>query len=219
MPKHSRGRSKRNKPLRRKVGGLSLKRTFLVFCEGERTEVDYLRALKQEPAVRDIASVDIHIQEGAHGFAPLPLVRTAVEARSRATDETGEVDEVWCIFDVEQPKNHPKLRDAVALARNKNVKVAVSNPCFELWLALHFGEHSRPLKTTEAISLRRTYENRKDKGLDGVRYMPLRDDAARRARDLDDRHKGNGTEFPNNNPSSSMYRFLEAVERPPADAG
>lgn len=219
MPKPSRSRSKRNKPLRRKVGGRSLKRTLLVFCEGERTEVDYLRALKQESAVRDVASVDIRIQEDTHGFAPLSLVRTAVEARSRATDERGEVDEVWCIFDVEQPKNHPNLREAIALAGNKNVRVAVSNPCFELWLVLHFDEYARPLKTTEVIRLRRKYDKRKDKGLDGARYMPLRDDAARRARDLENRHRGNGTEFPNNNPSSSMFRFLEAVERPAEEAG
>lgn len=210
------GKKSRAKPLRRQVPFRTPRRTFLVFCEGERTETDYLKALKRQSAIREIASVDIRIDADTHGSAPLTLVKAAAEARERADDE---LDEVWCIFDVEQPQNHPNLREAVSLARDSDVRVAVSNPCFELWLALHFGEHSRPLKTTEAIRLRQTYDKRNDKGLDGSRYMPLRNDAARRARALDVRHEGNGTEFPNDNPSSGMYRFLEAVEMPIEDAG
>ena len=210
------GKKSRGKPLRRKSAFRTPKRTFLVFCEGEKTETDYLKALKREPAIREIASVDIQIDGDSHGSAPLTLVKAAAEARERAG---GELDEVWCIFDVEQPQNHPNLREAVALAGDKDVKVAISNPCFEIWLALHFGEHSRPLKTLEAISLRQTYDKRKDKGLDGSQYMPLRNEAAGRARALDIRHEGNGTEFPNDNPSSGMHRFLESVERHTEDAG
>jgi hypothetical protein len=204
------------KPLRRQAAFRTPKRTFLVFCEGERTESDYLKALKREPAVREVASVDIQIDKDSYGSAPLTLVKAAVEARERAG---GELDEVWCIFDVEQPQNHPNLREAVSLAGENDVRVAVSNPCFEFWLALHFGEHSRPLKTTEAIRLRQAYDKRNDKGLDGSQYMPLRNDAARRAKALGVRHEGNGTEFPNNNPSSGMHRFLESVEGHGGDAG
>jgi hypothetical protein len=30
----------------------------------------------------------------------------ALDARSRAIDEEGEIDEFWCVFDVECPRNH-----------------------------------------------------------------------------------------------------------------
>ena len=213
MARPPRGKNSKGKSLRRKVATRAPRRTILVFCEGERTETDYLEALKRDPAVRDIASVDIRIHQDSLGYAPLTLVRAAVEARARAADEEGEIDEVWCIFDVEQPKNHPNLKEAIALARDRGVHVAVSNPCFELWLILHFQDQSAPMTSKDAIDLRRSLDNSRDKGLDGYLYMPQRDQAARRARDLDDRHKGNATRFPNDDPSSGMFRFLEATER------
>ena len=127
---------RRSGSLRRQVGGRDPKRTFLVFCEGEKTEPAYLKALKREPAVRDVASVDIRVDEGTGGAVPLTLVEAAAEARARSSGEDGEIDEVWCVFDVEWPQNHPNLKRALALARESGVRVAVSNPCFELWLAL-----------------------------------------------------------------------------------
>ena len=184
-----------------------------MFCEGQRTEPDYLKALKREPAVRDIASVDIHIHDESLGSAPLTLVKAAAEARARASGEESEVDEVWCIFDVEWPQNHPKLKEARALAKRSNVKVAVSNPCFELWLLLHFRDQTAWLDTDAAKALLKKHDPSEGKSLEGATYMPRRAEAASRARSLEARHKGNGTKFPNDNPSSGMHRFLDAVER------
>jgi hypothetical protein len=47
-------------------------------------------------------------------------------------------DEVWCVFDVDE---HPKLAEARDQANANGIQLAVSNPCFELWLLLHFQEH------------------------------------------------------------------------------
>ena len=44
--------------------------------------------------------------------------------------------------------------------------------------------------------------------------MPLIRDAARRAEKLDERHHRDGTRFPDDNPSSGMYRLLATVEPP-----
>lgn len=54
--------------------------------------------------------------------------------------------------------------------------------------------------------------HRQRKDLDGETYMPRRAGAAHRARALDERHSRNGTEFPRDNPSSGMHRFLAAIE-------
>ena len=40
------------------------------------------------------------------------------------------------MFDVDQ---HPKMKDALAFAEKHQIKVALSNPCFEFWILLHFG--------------------------------------------------------------------------------
>ncbi|MER0242846.1 RloB family protein [Streptomyces sp. HSW2009] len=44
---------------------------------------------------------------------------------------------VWCVVDVEAPAPHASLDEAIALARRSGVRMALSNPCFELWLLLH----------------------------------------------------------------------------------
>ena len=198
--------------LRRRVAVRRPKRTFLVFCEGTKTEPDYLSALKQEPAVRDSASVDIRIDQNVSGAVPLTLVKAAAEARDRNSQEQGEIDEVWCLFDVEWPKNHPNLREARAMAETSEVRLAISNPCFELWLALHFENRTAWLDNDAAGRLRRDHDNSSGKRLDGLKYMPRRADAAERARALTKKHAGDGTEFPHDNPSSGMHLFLEAIE-------
>jgi|ERR1022692_99631 RloB-like protein len=98
------------RPLKRRVATRRPRKTLLIFCEGERTEPEYLDALKRQPAVRDVAAVDLRVETGQGGSVPRTLVSMAAAARSRAIDEEGEIDEFWCVFDVEWPRNHPGLR-------------------------------------------------------------------------------------------------------------
>jgi len=79
------------KPLTRRVGVRRTRKTLLVFCEGERTEPDYLDALRREPAVRDAASVEIRIDQHCAGDKPLGLVRKAIAARDREVRSGGEI--------------------------------------------------------------------------------------------------------------------------------
>ena len=212
MAKPTGRRPRKDGSLRRRTAVRAPKRTFLVFCEGTRTEPGYIEALKQEPAIRDSASVEIRIDWTASGAVPLTLVNDAAEARDRYSQEQGEIDEVWCLFDVEWPRNHPKLREAREKAKARNVNFAISNPCFELWLVLHFEERTAWLDSNAAGRLRCHHDNSSDKGLEGLEYMPRRTLAAQRARALAAKHTGDGTEFPDDNPSSGMYLLLEAIE-------
>ena len=200
-----------DRPLRRRVEFRTPRRTFLVFCEGTKTEPDYIEALRREPTVRNSASV-IRIDKEASGAVPLTLVNAAADARVRSSQEQGEIDEVWCLFDVEWPENHPKLLEARARAGVSDIRLAISNPCFELWLVLHFRNHTAWLDSDAAGKLRRKHDKSSGKGLDGSQYMPRRADAARRARALTAKHAGDGREFPKDNPSSGMYLLLEAIE-------
>jgi hypothetical protein len=206
-----RRRSTGGRTLKRKVAVRQPRKTLVIFCEGERTEPEYLEALKRKPSVRDVAAVDIRV-ETSHGGAPLTLVSMAADARGRAISEEAEIDEFWCVFDVEWPVNHPNLKEAIDQAYYNEIGVAVSNPCFELWLILHFEDQNRWLSNAQATKLRRRLDGSSDKGLDAAKYMPFTGDAARRAMKLDERHSRDGSPFPNNNPSSGMHRLLAAVE-------
>lgn len=199
------------RPLRRKVATRQPRRTFLIFCEGIRTEPEYLNALKRQPWLRDTASVDIRIVPSRSGSLPRTLVSMAIGARAKATEESGEIDEFWCVFDVEWPRNHPGLGEAIAEAERNGIQVAVSNPCFELWLILHFRDQTAWLHNEDAGRLRRALDGSDDKGLDPQKYMPYVDDAVHRAAKLDEQHERNRTRFPDNNPSSGMRHLVAAI--------
>jgi hypothetical protein len=200
------------RPLRRKVAIRRVRKTLLILCEGERTEPEYLNALKFEPSVREVAAVEIRVAQADSGAVPLTLVRRAIEARTRAVSENEEIDEFWCVFDVEWPINHPNLAEAIALAEANEIKVAISNPCFEAWLILHFKEHGAWLDNHQAARLRRHLDNSVGKGIDPALYMPQVPTASTRAAKLEERHQQNGTSFPQDNPSSGMHRLIASVQ-------
>jgi hypothetical protein len=198
-------RRTRAKDLRRRTATRPERKTIVVFCEGEATEPDYINALKRVPKIHDNTAIAIEIdpEQGV----PLTLVKRAVQ---QARD--GEVDECWCVFDVEWPKNHPHLREAVQLAHAHGIGLAVSNPCFELWLALHFEVCGAFVDTSQAESRSRRLDGRQGKRIDAGEYMERRYIAVARAAELQQRHERDGTSFPDDNPSSTMFEFLSAIE-------
>ena len=208
------GRKVGERPLKRRVATREPRKTLLVFCEGERTEPEYLDVLKRQPSVRDVAAVDLRVETGHGGAVPRTLVSMAINAQRRATQEEGEIDEFWCIFDVEWPTNHPGLKDAVEQARQSGIQLAISNPCFELWLILHFQDHTAWLDNRGASRLRRRIDGSTGKGLDAAIYMRYTGDATRRAESLDERHQRDGASFPDDNPSSGMHRLIRSVAPP-----
>ena len=192
------------KPLKRVIEQRPELRTVVVFCEGKNSEPDYINGLKKLPEVAEntALNLEIHPEQGV----PLTLVKMAAE---RLADP--EVDECWCIFDVEWPKNHPNLFNAKQLAQAKGVQLVISNPCFEVWLILHHCEFARFATTAEAESMSRKLDGRPGKSIEASVYMPLRKQAARRAERLEQRHKRNATTFPDDNPSSGMHHLLRAL--------
>jgi hypothetical protein len=198
------------KPLKRRVETRPELRTFLVFCEGDRTEPDYLNGLKNLPEVRRHAAVRIEIDTG-HGV-PLTLVRLAVDRKTRDNlKRSSAVDEYWCAFDVEWPKNHPNLDQAVKLAHRHDIHLAISNPCFEIWLLLHFKNRTRWTDTDKADAESRKLDGRAGKRIDASVYLPNRATAARRAAVLAAMHEKNENRFPHDNPSSTMFALLDAL--------
>lgn len=177
-----------------------------MLCEGKETEPAYVKGLKQLPAVKGRTSVRIELVPERD--VPRPLVERAVVEKAR-----DEVDEVWCLFDVEHPQKHPQLREALALAEKNGIKLAISNPCFELWLILHHRHWTRPAtETRQAEDAATQMPGIDGKHIDTSVLLPLRHDASRRAQQLEKKHERDGTRFPDDNPSSGMHRFLEAIE-------
>ncbi|GGK47095.1 hypothetical protein GCM10011591_18000 [Nocardia camponoti] len=124
---------RRNRELdRNSRRGRSESPRLLIFTEDKYAGRSYFLGLKNQLRARGI---DL----GAEHGEPLNLVRSAVAKRDLAKrDPHTRYDEVWCVIDVEAPVPHPSLEDALTLARQQRVSVAIANPCFELWLYQHF---------------------------------------------------------------------------------
>ncbi|SNQ49364.1 conserved hypothetical protein [Frankia canadensis] len=152
------------------------------------------------------ANAAIRIEIVVAPGVPATLVRRAVE---KARDP--EIDECWCTFDVEWPTNHPNLKQAVSLARENGIRLAISNPCFELWLVLHFEDHRRFSDNATIERRSRELDGRSGKGIDPAVYMPRRWEAVERARALEAMHLRNSVRFPADNPSSSMADLVIAT--------
>ncbi|TYB51247.1 RloB domain-containing protein [Nonomuraea sp. PA05] len=193
------------KDLRRRTANRPERKTIVVFCEGEASEPDYINALKRLPEIRANTSINVEIDPGQG--VPLTLVKRAVE---RNRDD--EVDQCWCVFDVEWPKNHPNLKQAIRLAQEHGIRLAISNPCFELWLILHFEDQTAFIGTREAESRSRKLDGRTGKRIDPGQYMPRRHEAVQRAFSLTKRHTRQESTCPDDNPSSAMGELLAAIQ-------
>jgi hypothetical protein len=205
MPSNRRHRERR--PARIEPSRRPRKR-ILVLCEGQNTEPQYLLGFKRwcrNPLVEVVVDAE-------HGV-PLTLVRRAKDARleaerraARERDENVAYDEVWCVFDTDE---HPHLEQACQMARDNEIEVALSNPCFELWLLLHFRDSPGMQGRKDVGRLLRKHVSEYDKRVDFGDYLPGYGAAVERARRLaaaarDDEEDGR-------NPTTGVHRLTESV--------
>lgn len=183
---------------------------ILVVCEGEVTEPRYIDAFRLEHGAN---TVRVHVE--SPGGDPRALVEKAIRLRNEAgrravreRDENLAYDEVWCVFDVDE---HARFAEARELAASGRVNVAVSNPCFELWLLLHFADRSAHVTTAQVSKLLRGHLPGYQKH---VRFEDVRhgyENAVRRGQALDQRHEKLGAE--GGNPSTGVYHLTERIRQ------
>ena len=110
----------------------------MIYTEGERTEPGYLTYWRRE--LRDAVLVTV----SDYHAGPLQLIEAAVAARNAEARDArrghGKAhDEVWCVFDRDE---HPNIPEAFDLARAHGIGVVISDPCIELWFALHYEDQT-----------------------------------------------------------------------------
>jgi RloB-like protein len=101
--------------------------TFLIVCEGEKTEKYYFESfpVSTRPEVKIVGS----------GRETIAVVNKALELMKEKS-----FDRVWCVFDRDpsRDKTAQRFNDALQKADSKGISVAYSNECFEIWFLLHF---------------------------------------------------------------------------------
>lgn len=106
---------------------------MVIICEGQKSEPNYISEfIKDFKSNRNLNKIKILPN---HYTDPLNIVQQAVELKKDGYDI------VACVFDKD---THANFSNAIELARKKNIKTIISDPCFEFWILLHFKNTSRP---------------------------------------------------------------------------
>lgn len=189
-----------------------VRRIIRVHTEGTRTEPEYLAR------VLDLNDRPVVLQIDARHGVPATLVANAIATKQRNQTDARRgrdelIDEHWCIFDHDE---HPELNESVAAALENGIGVVTSNPCFELWLVLHFVDHRRHVHRRVIQKLARQYLPglaRDPKGItfDQATTLSLSFATAKlRARALDAMHETNVSPA-RSNPSTDGWRLVELL--------
>ncbi len=131
------GRRHRSRRPARRAVPRQVRRRLLVVCEGKVTEPSSVRGFVQW--ARN-ATVDVQVakQQGDPKRVveiAKNLSKQAAREAHRSGDSFLEYDEIWCVFDRDE---HLRFDAACQMAEDNGFGLAISNPCFELWLYLHF---------------------------------------------------------------------------------
>jgi hypothetical protein len=126
------------KRLDRKKPSRTPKRRFYLVCEGTNTEPQYFAAVATLP---EAATVEISTLRGVGDPSNIAKTAEKITKSRELFNHFERNDEVWAIFDRDE---HAHYDQAVRVCEAKGIGVAYSNPCFELWLILHYQCHNSP---------------------------------------------------------------------------
>jgi RloB-like protein len=202
-------RGSRSRSLRRRPAFRNPKVKITAVCEGKLTEPQYIHAMARHCGA--LVAIELVVEKGAG--VPLSVVDRAIEIwRSRSKDSFERNDQVWVVFDRDE---HPKFIEAIAKAESVGISVAYSNPCFELWLVLHYQDHDRPVGRDDIQKTLRTlmpgYDpNRSKQALfheicDASERAEARAELMERRRDEERNAKGN--------PSTSVFKLTREIRK------
>ncbi len=181
-----------------------------VLTEGKITEPAYLSAWAR------VNRRNVRLEISDMGMTPDALVRKAKKhMRNRPSKRADQAfEEIWCVFDIDE---HPNVPQAIDNARQSGIEVAVSNPCFELWLVLHGQDQTADIHRHDVQRLSRQLQLTRGKEILETALSELIEafeTAKQRAQGLDERHAGNGSPT-RSNPSTDVWRLVDRLRNGP----
>lgn len=196
-------------PLTRKIRKKQAARLIVIATEGSNTEPDYFNGIfgtKKEPRVI------LEILETQGGFsAPHHVIERLQDVISDEDLKLDSGDELWLVIDCDDW--HWKLmNEVVRQAKRSGIHVAISNPCFEVWLILHIQNFPASGCNTSRDCkryLKRIDGSRRNGDLILNNLEPGIDDAIQRAIALDI----NTSSVVPNAPGTRLYNLIQSINK------
>jgi hypothetical protein len=174
---------------------------FIIAAEGEVTEKQYFSIFR---STRIQVKVLPTPNDGTS--APKYVLKRLNEFNEQY--ELDDEDELWLVFDVDRWESK-NLSAICREAYQKGYKLAISNPCFETWLCLHFADLDHHDKTCKdfKMRLRKILGSYKSNNLDLEKYHNHVQDAINRATPLG----ASKQEYWPSNFGTHVYKLAEAI--------
>lgn len=177
-------------------------RLFVIACEGEKTELSYFSALAE-----GLRRVRVEPLPGLDGLSAPEQVLERLNSYKADTPNS----EFWLVIDVDRwfaPNRVAKTHKVLDEAARRGYGVAISNPCIEMWLLLHF-QDGAAMNCNDCEAGLKNHLSYAKGFYDFEILRPLIPAAVRRARELDATTQG--PTRPPDNPNSHIYRIIEAM--------
>jgi hypothetical protein len=192
------------RPLTRDAASLRDDRLFIVACDDTYAPKQYFDFFR-------LTRVQIHVVPTEDGASAAGHV-----LRRLLEFEHEQDDELWILLDTDHyTEGHhlPSVVAALAEARRQGVRVALSKPCFEIWLLLHHVEESNvcslPAARDVDRALRAALGEYNKTNLRPEHYpLPSVLDACMRAARLDSNVAGGDIPAAN---TSRVYRLWQSI--------
>ena len=126
---------------------------ILVVCEDKNIEPAYFNKLKKVYS-------NILEKKGNTKTDPIKIVKRAKKERKKLLENGGlsPHSETWCVFDVDT-NTQKQIYDALKLAKENNINIALSNPCIEFWFLCHYVESSRKYTSKTVLAALKKQNN------------------------------------------------------------
>jgi len=126
--------NKREFKPRRRTSAFRDASLIVIATEGAKTETKYFKDFISSKFYKNQRVHVEVVKKASHKSAPVHVIKALDNFRSEYSLRA--YDELWMVIDVDKwPEK--QLSDVAQKCRQKGYKLAVSNPCFELWLLLH----------------------------------------------------------------------------------
>lgn len=186
------------------------KKIILIGAEGKnQTERKYFKAFNQVQS-------EYKIMAGkGNNTDPVGVVEDLLKSAKQEELDLKDGDILACFIDVDFKNGRDQeLRAAMKLARQNNISVFLSNPCFEIWYLLHF-RYSTKLygSNEEVIKELGSYISDYSKSKDVYDLIENKiDQALLNTKRLESYHLENGTnDRLKKLPSTEAYKLIEMI--------
>lgn len=184
---------------------------IIVVTEGKKTEPQYLEMFKKVHVPPSVKRSAFDLKIIPSGSDPTRVVDEAIQELEILQRVRGKKGSVWAMFDRDE---HSRFEEAKNKARSKEVRLAVSDPCFEIWGIYHYRDWQGPMERhqcqNELEQLCPSYDKRCGKTfIDKDVIKEKCSDAIERAKKSLNSRKEEGD--PEGNPSTSVHCLIKTI--------